>query len=83
MKNSTSSKVRNSVFQGKKIILIVFIFCKKKKKKKERKDSCSKREKKGQERMRRMNELETDAKKKMEAMEICLLLEEKAEVITI
>ena len=33
--------------------------------------------------MRRMNELETDAKKKMEAMEICLLLEEKAEVITI
>ena len=34
--------------------------------------------------MRRMNnELETDAMKKMEAMEICLLLEEKAEVITI
>lgn len=28
-------------------------------------------------------ELETDAVKKMEAMEICLLLEEKAEVITI
>ena len=34
--------------------------------------------------MRRMNnELETDAMKKIEAMEICLLLEEKAEVITI
>ena len=40
--------------------------------------------KKGQERMRRMNnKLETDAMKKMETMEICLLLEEKAEVITI
>lgn len=34
--------------------------------------------------MRRMTkELETDAVKKMEAMEICLLLEEKAEVVTI
>ena len=26
MKKSTSSKVRNSVYQGKKIILMVFIF---------------------------------------------------------
>ena len=42
MKNSTSSKVRNSVFQGKKIILIVFIFCKKKKKRKKEKIAVAK-----------------------------------------